>query len=101
MSNDTHQSRAESQKQTTSREDLAAVFWSASDDTLLDRATMAAGIRKSVAWAAKKASEGGGPAFIKLGHGVLYRKRDVLEWVEQTGRRVRSTSELSLMPSPA
>jgi hypothetical protein len=79
-----------------SKSELYNAFWAAQDDALVERQTMAAGLCMSVAWANVIAVKGGGPAFIKFGRKSFYRKLDVVDWINKTGRKARSTSELSL-----
>mgnify|MGYP002737702915 CR=1 FL=1 len=78
-----------------------SVFWTVPDDALLDRKTVAAGIGRSTKWVELKACTGGFVEFIKSGNKCLYRKGDVLAWLEANGRRVRTTSELSVGVSHA
>jgi hypothetical protein len=68
-------------------------FHAVSDDALLDRRATAAGLGMSVKWVENKAWLGGGPPFVKVGGKCLYRKKDVLQWLSQHGREMRSTSD--------
>lgn len=74
--------------------DLSVVFWTAPNEALLSRPTTAAGIGYSVSWLELKATRGGGPRMTKIGRRVLYRKVDVLAWLEINSRTVNHTSEL-------
>ncbi len=70
-------------------------FWKSPPDALFTRSMVAAALGKSVSWLEREALAGNGPAFCKLGRRALYRKADVLEFIEKTAsRRVHSTSEL-------
>jgi hypothetical protein len=73
---------------------LRSEFWSAPAVALVDRATVAASQYKSLAWAEQLAIKGGGPPFLKIGRRCLYRKSDVLAWMEKNGQFVDSTAEL-------
>ncbi|MDC7718733.1 hypothetical protein PQU95_16150 [Vogesella sp. DC21W] len=48
-----------------------------------------------MSWLEVKATHGGGPAMIKIGRRVMYRKADVLAWLEENSRTVTSTSQLA------
>ncbi|GEM_PF-4199055 len=77
-----------------------ADFWAAPPDALFPRVAVASVLSKSVSWLERAALTGDGPAFCKLGRHSLYRKRDVLEFIEKTAsRRVTSTSELQGDPA--
>lgn len=71
-----------------------SVFWTVPNEALLDRKTVAAGIGRSRKWLELKACSGGFVGFIKSGNKCLYRKGEVLAWLETNGRRVRNTGEL-------
>lgn len=72
-----------------------ADFWQSPPDALFPRATVANVLGKSVSWLERVALAGDGPAFCRLGRHVMYRKADVLDYIERTAtRRVHSTSEL-------
>lgn len=75
-------------------QDLSVAFWTAPNEALLPRPTTAAGIGYSVSWLELKATHGGGPRMIKIGRRVLYRKSDVLAWLEINSRTISHTSEL-------
>lgn len=49
---------------------------------LLNQAEVATELDKSVAWCERARWEGTGPAFIKIGRSVKYRRADVDEWIE-------------------
>jgi hypothetical protein len=61
------------------------------DDAILDVAAAALFTGLRPASLAKMRSVGGGPMFIKAGRKVLYRRSDLVEWLNR--RRVRSTTE--------
>jgi len=73
--------------------ELIQLFWSAPDDALLNRKTVAAGLSLSPVTLEIYAVKGGGPVYIKRGQHVRYVKRDVLAWHEAKSRRITSTSE--------
>jgi hypothetical protein len=50
----------------------------------------------SVSTLAKLRVTGGGPVFVKAGRKVLYRKQDLIEWLD--ARRVRNTTEAANLP---
>lgn len=74
---------------------LNAEFWAAQNEALLSRPVVAAGIGYSVSWLEVKATHGGGPTMVKIGRRVMYRKADVLAWLEANSRTVTSTSQLA------
>jgi hypothetical protein len=74
---------------------LRAEFWPAPLDALFDRSTVAAALNRSNAWLEMKATAGGGPPFLKFGRRVLYRKRDVLAWLDKNSISASSTSSYS------
>lgn len=82
-------------EQTTTPQTLSAEFWAAQNEALLPRPVVAAGIGYSVSWLEVKATHGGGPAMVKIGRRVMYRKADVLAWLEENSRTVTSTSQLA------
>ena len=69
-------------------------FWAADDDAVFTQRTIAPTIAYSEAWCERQRWAGSGPPFIKIGRRVLYRKRDVLEWLA-AHQTYRSTSEYS------
>lgn len=72
---------------------LRTEFWEAHNDALLSRQITAAGIGYSEGWMELKAITGGGIPFLKCGRRCLYRKSDVLAWLEANSKRVESTRE--------
>ncbi len=71
-----------------------ADFWRSPSDAMFRRA-VAQVLGKSVSWLELAALNGNGPAFCRLGRHAMYRKADVLDYIERTAsRRVNSTSEL-------
>ena len=93
------QVQSEVSSQTPARPGIAD-FWAAPPDALFPRVAVASVLSKSVSWLERAALTGDGPAFCKLGRHSLYRKRDVLEFIEKTAsRRVTSTSELQGVPA--
>jgi hypothetical protein len=61
------------------------------DDAMLDVQAAARLIGLSAATLAKMRCMGGGPPFLKLGRRVLYRRGDLIIWLN--ARRVRNTTE--------
>ncbi|MDR2077754.1 MAG: helix-turn-helix domain-containing protein [Rickettsiales bacterium] len=72
---------------------LRKEFIESSPEALLNTKVVAAFINKSVSWFNIKAVYGGGIPYTKLGNLRLYRKSDVIDWLEKNGQRVHSTSE--------
>lgn len=70
-------------------------FLSAPADALLPTKIVAAYLNKSISWFNCKAVSGGGIPYIKLGNKRLYKKQDVLDWLDSQTSKVTSTSEYS------
>jgi hypothetical protein len=66
------------------------------DDLMLDVQAAARFIGIAVATLAKMRCMGGGPLFVKLGRRVLYRRSDLIAWLN--ARLVRNTSEAQSVP---
>ena len=66
------------------------------DDVMLDvkAAESLIGLRKATL--AKMRCMGGGPVFVKAGRRVLYRRGDLITWLN--ARRVRNTAEAYAVP---
>lgn len=62
-----------------------------------DRYRREFGVPLSVSYVAKLRSVGGGPAFTKLGHFVVYRWADVVAWAE--ARRSKPVASTAGLPS--
>lgn len=73
---------------------LVTQFWVAPDEALFGQSVVAPVLDKSQAWCERARICGGGPRFIKLGRNVVYRKSDVVVWVNGH-KPVNSTSEYS------
>lgn len=69
-------------------------FWQAAPESLHDRPTWAAVRHVGEATIEAEAIKGGGCPYIRIGRRALYRKADMLEWMERTGRRVENTAQL-------
>ena len=69
------------------------LFLSAPADALLPTKIVATYLNKSISWFNNKAISGGGIPFIKLGNKRLYKKQDVLDWLDINTKKVSSTSE--------
>ena len=69
---------------------------SMTDDDFLDSNTAASlmGLRKTTL--AKLRVTGGGLVFVKAGRKVLYKKQDLVEWLD--ARRVNNTTEAARLP---
>lgn len=75
-----------------------ADFWRSPSDALFTRPVVGQVLGKSVSWLERAALNGDGPVFCRLGRHAMYRKGDVLDYIERTAtRRVRSTSELAVV----
>jgi hypothetical protein len=61
------------------------------DDAMLDAQATERLIGLRTATLAKMRCMGGGPPFVKAGRRVLYRRSDLIEWLN--ARRVRNTTE--------
>jgi predicted DNA-binding transcriptional regulator AlpA len=61
------------------------------DDLMLDVQAAARFTGIAAATLAKMRCMGGGPLFVKLGRRVVYRRSDVIAWLN--ARRVRNTTE--------
>ncbi len=79
----------------TAAAQLRAEFWSLPADALLDRSTTAAGTYRSVKALEEMATKGGGPRYIRLGRKALYRKSDVLQWIEANSQTIENTAQLA------
>jgi|SRR3954451_18791031 hypothetical protein len=72
---------------------LEATMAEPNDDDILDAPAAAKFLGVAVATLAKMRCLGGSPAFIKAGRKVLYRRRDLVDWLN--ARLVRNTTEAS------
>ncbi len=75
---------------------LQKEFINAPAEAFLKSDVVSAYINRSVAWLNGKAVSGGGIPFHKMGRNRLYKKVDVMNWVEQNCQRVKSTSEYTV-----
>ncbi|HET7020533.1 MAG TPA: helix-turn-helix domain-containing protein [Xanthobacteraceae bacterium] len=66
------------------------------EDAILDARAAARFLGLAVATLAKMRCMGGGPPFVKAGRRVLYRRSDLVEWLN--ARRVRNTAEAQSVP---
>jgi hypothetical protein len=66
------------------------------DDALLDARQAACFTRIAVSTLAKLRCVGGSPAYIKAGRKILYRRRDLVAWLD--ARRVANTMQARSMP---
>jgi len=73
---------------------LRAEFYSLPPEALIDRATAAAVRYVSQSLMESQAIRGGGPPYTRIGRRALYRKSDLLAWMEKTGRTVENTAQL-------
>lgn len=73
--------------------ELRKDFADAPDEALFETKTVAAFISMSESWLSNKAVRGGGIPYTKLSNKRLYKKKDVLDWLEANGQKVRSTTE--------
>lgn len=63
-------------------------FWDAPLDSLVDINTAAAGLKHQARWLHNLIAAGEGPPLVRISRKVLFRKRDVLSWLD-----ARSTSQ--------
>lgn len=61
---------------------LSEQFWNAHIDTLFDQNAVSVITNHSTSWCENMRWRGGGIPYVKCGHKCLYRKRDVLAWLE-------------------
>jgi len=66
------------------------------EDAILDARAAARFLGLAVATLAKMRCMGGGPPFVKAGRRVLYRRSDLIAWLN--ARRVRNTTEAQSVP---
>lgn len=78
--------------ETLNPSELVAAFWAAPAEALFSQQTIASVLNKSEAWCERARLVGGGPQFRKLGRSVVYRKADVVAWINRH-EPVNSTSE--------
>jgi len=72
---------------------LQKQFIEADPLALLETKVIAAYTGLSISWFNNKAVYGGGIPYIKLLNRRLYKKAEVLAWLEKNGQKVTSTSE--------
>lgn len=72
---------------------LQKQFIAADNEAYLSTQIVAAYTGLSVSWFNNKAYQGGGIRFTKRLTKRLYKKADVLEWLKQHDKNVKSTSE--------
>lgn len=72
---------------------LQKQFIEADNEALLETKVVAAYTGLSVSWFNNKAVYGGGIPYTKLINKRLYKKADVLAWLEKNSQKVNSTSE--------
>jgi hypothetical protein len=68
------------------------LFWTAPDEALFPSPVIALVRNVSVALLERERWRQTGPRSVKLSGRVLYRKRDVLDWIQAQGRVDRSVS---------
>ena len=73
--------------------ELQKQFIEADNQALLETKVVAAYTGLSVSWFNNKAVYGGGIPYTKLINKRLYKKADVLAWLEKNSQKVNSTSE--------
>ena len=72
---------------------LQKQFIDADTEALLETKVVAAYTGLSIGWFDNKAVYGGGIPYTKLTNKRLYKKADVLVWLEEHSQKVNSTSE--------
>jgi hypothetical protein len=82
--------------------DFRREFWSLPNDAFVSREAAAAACFLSKASFESYAVHGNGPKYMGRGRGraALYRKGDVIAWIEKSGRLVTSTAELTSGTAP-
>ena len=73
--------------------ELQKQFIEADKNALLETKIVAAYTGLSISWFNNKAVYGGGIPYTKLINKRLYKKADVLAWIEEHSQKVNSTSE--------
>ena len=68
-------------------------FIAADNQALLTTNVVAAYTGLSLSWFNNRAVYGGGIPYTKIGHKRLYLKQDVLDWLADNTKKVKSTSE--------
>ena len=68
-------------------------FIEADNEALLETKIIAAYTGLSISWFNNKAVYGGGIPYTKLINKRLYKKADVLAWLDKNSQKVKSTSE--------
>jgi hypothetical protein len=63
--------------------DLVKRFWDSPDEAYLTSPVVAAGRNCSVAQLERERWQKTGPKYVKINSRVLYRKSDVLAWIQQ------------------
>lgn len=74
---------------------LRQEFWQAHSGAYVDRKTAAAARYVTSETLESEAIKGGGPPYIRVGRRALYKKDELLAWMERTGRKVENTAQLS------
>ncbi|MDO8415540.1 MAG: DNA-binding protein [Agitococcus sp.] len=72
---------------------LKLAYWNAPHDADFEQETISLAYNVSLSWLQAKRSNGGGPAFRKVGRKIYYTKKDVISFF--AGEVVNSTSEYS------
>lgn len=72
--------------------EMRAAFYSLPPEAYTDRSTVAAVRHVSETTVEKEATKGGGVPYMRIGRKALYKKADVLAWMERAGRAVEGTS---------
>lgn len=73
--------------------ELRNKFLEAGNEALLRTKDVAAFTGYSISWLNNMAVTGGGIPYVKIRNTRLYKKQDVLNWIEANGQFVTSTSE--------
>jgi lysophospholipid acyltransferase (LPLAT)-like uncharacterized protein len=81
------------------RRQLRAEFYALPADAMVDRRTVAAVRYVAVQTVELEAIRGGGVPYRRVGRRALYRKADVLAWME-SGELVHVTADLPPSPAP-
>ena len=74
--------------------DMRQEFWSLPNEALVDRDTAGAVLYLGRESMEAYAIKGGGPRYMKIGRRALYRKSDVLAWIDERAQMVENTAQL-------
>ena len=73
--------------------ELSQIFWAASDECLFTQATVAAVLQRGTKTLERDRWKNSGLPYRKLLGSVLYKKSEVLEWIEQNSKLIKPEVE--------